>query len=272
MTETVNFAALSFADLIGLTAEPNTPSGGHQTMDTILNLAQVPPFGRVLEIGCATGFTCLEIAALRPDVAVHGVDANSEAIEEARQKARDAGLTNATFHLADARTMPFTDETFDLVSCGNVPAFVDNRDVIIKECIRVTRPHGALIAIPIYYIENPPAEVRAAVEKAIGATIPEWDEHFWLSLYEEQGLFLRHAVRRRYRDIPAEEQETYARWVMSRSANARHDSVTAQRLQDLLVEHYRLFNENNRYAGYTILLFRKPVVNPERIMFETIGA
>jgi SAM-dependent methyltransferase len=261
-------AELSFSELIGATGEPNTPSGGHATVDAALRLAQPPPFGRVLEIGCATGFTCLEIAACRPDLTVEGVDSNAQAVEAARNAARTAGLTNVRFWVEDARAMRFPDGAFDMVSCGNVPAFVDDRDEIVAECVRVTRPHGVLLAIPIYYREAPPEGLRAEVERSIGATIEVWDEGYWRSLYERHGLALRHGQRHAYRDVPLEEMDAYARTVMASPGNRRYPEDVREELRGALVRHYELFNANNRYAGYSVLVFRKPAVNRDSILFS----
>lgn len=258
---------LSFGELIGMTGEPNTPSGGHATVDDVLQSALLPPFGRVLEIGCATGFTCLEMGAIRSDLSVEGVDVNPDAVAAAIEGAAAAGLRNVRFSVADARSLPFPDATFDMVSCGNVPAFVDDRSAMIQECVRVTRPHGAVLAVPIYYVQPPPEEVRTRVEQAIGASIPVWDEHYWLSLYERHGLVCRSARRRRFRHRSRDDIEGYARMVMSAPRNQAYPEKTRRELHQALVQSYDLFNENNRYTGFSLLLFRKVAVNKSPILF-----
>lgn len=263
----INLDNISFSDLIGLTSEPNTPSGGHATIDAILKLAHIPPFGQVLEIGCATGFTCLEIAACRPDLRVEGIDINPQSISAAHQAAADAGIINARFSVGDASALRFADRTYDLVSCGNVPAFVDDRSTMIRECARVTRAHGVIVAVPIYYRQPPPDDVRQRVERAIGAHIEIWDEAYWRSLYESEGLVLREVQHHSFRDVPMEEMYQYAERVMATPQNHQYLESTRRQLIDLLASHYKLFNENNRYTGYSVMVFRKSAVNKASILF-----
>lgn len=67
----------------------------------------------MLEVGCGTGVLTRELA-LRPGVgAVVGVDAAPSLLDEAREQT--AGLPDLSFRKADARSLPFTDGTFDTV-------------------------------------------------------------------------------------------------------------------------------------------------------------
>ena len=72
-----------------------------------------PPNARVLEVGCGTGVLTRTLARW-PDVdAVVGVDVAPSLLRKGRDLAVD--LPNITFHEADARSLPFEDETFDVV-------------------------------------------------------------------------------------------------------------------------------------------------------------
>jgi SAM-dependent methyltransferase len=72
--------------------------------------------GRVLDVGCGTGEHALMSAGLGLDVT--GVDLASNALDTARGKARDRGLT-ARFLRQDARRLADLGESFDTVlDCG----------------------------------------------------------------------------------------------------------------------------------------------------------
>jgi SAM-dependent methyltransferase len=265
--ERASVAALGFGALIGETAEPNTPPGGMTTVDTILRFAQLRPGSAVLEVGCATGPTVHEIAACRRDVRASGIDVDAQSIRAAQEIADAAGLPNARFAVGDALDIRSEPGAYDLVLVGNVPAFVTDRAAMIAECCRVLAPHGMLAAVPMYYVETPPDSVRERVEKMIGAPIQVWDEGYWLDLYQQAGLTLRGREAHRFARVPAARRAEYASWVMGRPVNDRHSPERRQALEEALAATYELFEANLACLGYSILLYRKAIVNGDPILF-----
>ena len=88
---------------------------------------------RVLEVGCGNGNVILSLSALYPDIEFCGADLTPTGIETARaaqrldtlpesiardfpQALRDPGAhRRVELHVSDARNLPFTDRSFDLV-------------------------------------------------------------------------------------------------------------------------------------------------------------
>jgi len=68
---------------------------------------------RVLEVGCGTGVLTRLLARWPAVAAVVGVDVAGMLLAKAR--ALTSGLDNVTFEEADARSLPFEDESFDVV-------------------------------------------------------------------------------------------------------------------------------------------------------------
>jgi SAM-dependent methyltransferase len=72
------------------------------------------PGETVLDIGCGTGGTTLELSArVTPGGSVLGVDIAQEMLRAARDNAARAGATNVEFLRADAQVEAFGDGTFD---------------------------------------------------------------------------------------------------------------------------------------------------------------
>ena len=68
----------------------------------------------VLDIGCGTGTTSLELARLVGDTGhVTGVDVSAPMLDEARRRATDAGLDNTSFVAADAGIHQFEPRHYD---------------------------------------------------------------------------------------------------------------------------------------------------------------
>lgn len=62
--------------------------------------------GMVADIGCGHGSSTLLMAQSYPQATIHGFDFHPESIEEARNKAATAGVSNVEFHVTDAAEVP----------------------------------------------------------------------------------------------------------------------------------------------------------------------
>lgn len=97
--------------------------------------------GRVLDVGCGTGEHTLMASGL--GLHATGVDLAAKALQTARQKARDRGLT-ARFLLHDARRLADLGESFDTVlDCGLFHVFAgEDRDAFVAGLRAVVEPGG----------------------------------------------------------------------------------------------------------------------------------
>ena len=108
---------------------------------------QVPPLAgqRVLEVGCSDGLTC-DLVAHEGAASVTGVDL-----------LESVGLLypnpRCVFHKLDAATLPFEDQTFDLVYSIATFEHVSDPLATLKEMKRLLRPggYGYVQAAPLYY-------------------------------------------------------------------------------------------------------------------------
>lgn len=99
---------------------------------------------RVLEVGCGTG-VLTRLLARRPGVAsVVGVDVAASLLDKARALASE--LDNVTFEEADARSLPFEDESFDVLVFDSTLTHVPGPDRAVAEAFRVLRLLGRLAA------------------------------------------------------------------------------------------------------------------------------
>jgi SAM-dependent methyltransferase len=99
--------------------------------------------GSVLDVGCGTGETVLEMAERGHDA--WGIDIVAVAIDQARAKAKLRGLT-ATFLVGDALEMEHLNRTFDtIIDCGLFHTFSDpEREVYADQLGRILEPGGRL--------------------------------------------------------------------------------------------------------------------------------
>jgi ubiquinone/menaquinone biosynthesis C-methylase UbiE len=116
-----------------------------------LDLAQIQPGDRVLEIGCGTGTLTLA-AKVRVGASgeVAGIDIAPEMVGVASRKAARKGL-DASFQVASVERIPFTDNHFDAVVCSfmifHMPESVRSRG--LAEIRRVLKPGGRLFILDL---------------------------------------------------------------------------------------------------------------------------
>lgn len=103
-------------------------------------IAQVPP-GRALDLGCGTGTNAITLA--RNGWEVTGVDFSAKAIEEAKRKAKAAGL-GITFIKADVTDLSMLQEPYDYaldIGCLFVLS-AEGRKKYAAELARLIKPEG----------------------------------------------------------------------------------------------------------------------------------
>lgn len=130
-TDVLDRLADCFRTGIGLSYDDLGPSAAHaveRMLGPWTRLALVPQIlpsldgvvgklergARVADVGCGSGVAVLTMARAFPASTFEGFDPSRHAIERAHTSLREAGVDNATFHLAPAADLP-QDPTFDLV-------------------------------------------------------------------------------------------------------------------------------------------------------------
>ncbi len=103
---------------------------------------------RVLDVGTGPGWIPVALAASHPGWRIVGVDVSRDMLERARNKADKAGVGGrVTFRSCKPESLPMSDRegSFDLVISHFTLHHFDRPDVMLDECLRVTRPGGRLL-------------------------------------------------------------------------------------------------------------------------------
>ena len=104
-----------------------------------LLLAEVAGGDRVLDLGCGDG--AFAAALTGAGAVVTAVDVSGEAVRRARERAPGAQVER----VADGGELPFAEDTFDLVWCGETLEHVADVVGLLAEARRVLRWGGALL-------------------------------------------------------------------------------------------------------------------------------
>jgi len=167
MSETRTSVARSF-EALGGTAPQNyeryfVPVIGRPLAEALVDLADIQPGERVLDVACGTGIVA-RVAAPRigPEGTVAGADINPGMVTVARSLPADVPIQ---WHEASADSLPFPDDTFNLVLCQLGLQFFPDRAAALREMHRVLLPSGrASVLVP-----GPAPEIFVVLEDALEA-------------------------------------------------------------------------------------------------------
>ncbi len=102
---------------------------------------------RVLDIATGPGEPALTIAGeVGPEGEVVGIDLSDRMIDRARENAKRAGVSNATFQRMDAEDMAFEAGSFDAVVCRSSLQIMTAPAKVLQEVARVLKPGGRFAA------------------------------------------------------------------------------------------------------------------------------
>ncbi len=102
----------------------------------------IKPGALVLDAGAGTGERTLAILAHSQPDRVIALDASAGMLEVAKSKIKDARVE---FKQGDVISLPFEDNTFDLVSCSWVIEIMDDPRAAVQELLRVIKPDGVVL-------------------------------------------------------------------------------------------------------------------------------
>lgn len=170
------------------------PALFQQWGNIVAGAAQIRPGHRVLDVGCGTGVLAIAAAdRAGPQGAVAGIDPNDGMLVVARHK-----TTRIEWREGRAESLPFPDESFDVVVSQFALMFFDDRVTGLRQMMRVLRASGRLAVAVCGSLEQSPGYAALAgllqqlfgevVAKAFRSPFVLGDPKRLLSLCAEAGI------------------------------------------------------------------------------------
>ncbi len=106
---------------------------------------RLPSHARILDMGFGNGEIALALARAHPQGVVEGVDLTRRNVELAETKAREQGIENARFWVADVETWEPPAGRYHAVVAMQVMQFIADPDGLIRRVFRALRPGGAFL-------------------------------------------------------------------------------------------------------------------------------
>ena len=141
------------------TIQEQTGDAGYQY---VLGLPELNNHTKLLDVGCGSGLFSSKAAALGNHVT--GIDASEPLIEQAKKR-----IPSVTFLTGEMETLPFDNETFDVVCGFNSFQYAEDVKNALTEAKRILKA-GGLFAVMIWGNKE---ECEAATYlKAVGSLLP----------------------------------------------------------------------------------------------------
>ena len=119
--------------------------GGKDIDQWMLELLNVQPGARILDVGCGAGKQCfLFHNALQGRAEITGGDLNDELLTKARAENARIGVPITIMELDFNQRFPFPDAQFDLLTCCFAIYYAADIPFTIREMHRVLKPGGRL--------------------------------------------------------------------------------------------------------------------------------
>ena len=107
---------------------------------------------RILDVGCGGGRTIEKLAAVAADGRVDGVDyADGSVAVSIAHNAQMIAAGRVAIQKASVSSLPFADDTFDLVTAIETQYYWPNLEGDMREILRVLKPEGRLVVVAECY-------------------------------------------------------------------------------------------------------------------------
>jgi SAM-dependent methyltransferase len=241
--------AVDYHDVLAEVGASAAHPGGLQSTDIWMNAVELTPSMRVLEVGCGTGRTALELRK-RYGCQVTGVDVRATMIKKAQRRSKLMGI-EAEWKVASAEHLPFMDESFDLIVTESVNVFV-RADRAVREYYRVLKRPGIYVDVEMMVMGPVSEEWKDATRTVYGVVhVPDyagWKHLFKGAGFESVEVLTTQPVRPQDALDSADDEEID----VSTPGALRDPDVIS-----ILTANARWMEMNHRNLGFGIFLCQK---------------
>jgi arsenite methyltransferase len=129
---------------------------GHRPVgEQAIELMQIPPGARVLDVGCGSGWASRLIAQKANNGRVVGIDISDEMVKVSCDSS--TSVSNIEYRVASAEKLPFADREFSHAFSMESLYYYEDMLSALKEIARVLEPGGLFVCVVDLYEENRPS-------------------------------------------------------------------------------------------------------------------
>jgi ubiquinone/menaquinone biosynthesis C-methylase UbiE len=129
------------------------------------SLFPIQPGTIILDVGCGAGFDLYIAARLTgPEGRVYGVDLTEAMVARARENTHQAGIANAEVQQVGSESLPFKDNTFDVVISNGVINLSPDKETLFREINRVLKPGGWFGFADVVMVHELPQDMAGSAD------------------------------------------------------------------------------------------------------------
>jgi len=119
--------------------------GGFASSMDLAERAGIAAGAKGVDFCCCNGAGMRFLVRFRGAASMHGVDATKTVVERGRARCEAEGFADKiTFDLADACASGLPDQAFDFVWGEDAWCYVEDKERLVAEAVRVVRPEGTI--------------------------------------------------------------------------------------------------------------------------------
>ncbi len=153
-----------------------------------LDMLDVRPGEKVLEIGFGTGHSLIELArSIGPSGKVFGIDLSERMTEISRERARQEGLDDRIeLSCGDALHLPYPSQTLDAVFMSFTLELFDTPEIplVLAECRRILKTGGRIVVVGMSRVHR----------EGVMTEIFEWTHRHFPNYLDCRPILVRQAV------------------------------------------------------------------------------
>lgn len=148
------------------------------------------PDARVVDVGCGQGQTAIALAQAYPNAEITGIDISPQQIERAEQVARERGMLNVQFVVADWPDFALPPAGIDLVVATQVIQFMPDEHAFAQYLAHALTRDGQLVLRTVLLPTEEPGRsfVQQVMLQFIAHSIRFYSERDLTELLREVGL------------------------------------------------------------------------------------
>ena len=117
----------------------------NKSLSFLLNFADLSSDASILDIACGTGEFTRIILEENPQQQITGVDISESMLEGEQNKL--ASYSNLSLHYGSVTSLPFDNDSFDLIICANAFHYFEKPQLALAEMKRVLKPNRRVIIL-----------------------------------------------------------------------------------------------------------------------------